>query len=336
MNRPRKKDGHLPSCVHFKHGAHYYIKGGKWTRLPKKGPSTLSAALEAYAELVETPRGGMNTLIDEALDDMRTRLKKNTIDQYEIAAKKLKAMLAEFAPDQVRGKHVAGIKRGLKKTPNMANRVLSFGRQVFDYALEEEMEGIESNPFVGVRRHKEKKRERLLTPDEQAAIYAKSGPRLQVIEDLLRITGQRITAVLQIKRTDLGSEGIRFPHHKTEAKRIVKWNPELRAVVDRAKALRGNVQSFTWLLPGRLDRPPDYRSVKLQWDKACKRAGVEDAHLHDNRAVAATEAERQGKDATKLLAHTSPQQTRRYLRGKEEVLVDGPSIRQSNRQPENS
>jgi len=329
MNRPRKKNRELPDCVYLKHGAYWYVKKGKWKRLPEKGPSTLSTALKAYAEIVEAPRGGMDTLIDDALDAMRPRLKQNTIDQYEIAAKKLKSMLAEFAPDQVRGKHAAGIKKAMKKTPNMANRVLSFARQVFDYALEEQLPGVDSNPFVGVRRHKERKRDRLVLAEEYDAIYAKCGPRLQVIADLLRLTGQRITAVLRIRRTDLTEIGIRFPHHKTEAKRIVRWNPELRAAVERAKALRGNVQSFTWLLPGRLDKPPNYRSVKLQWDKAVRAAGIENARPHDLRAVAATRADEQGKDATDLLAHTSPQQTKRYLRGREERIVEGPSFRQS-------
>jgi integrase len=54
---------------------------------------------------------------------------------------------------------------------------------------------------------------------------------------------------------------------------------------------------------------------------------VEDVTLHDLRALAATEAKKQGKNATELLGHTSEQQTRRYLRGKEEPVVEGPSFR---------
>lgn len=328
MNRPRKKDRHLPDCVYPKHGAFWYVKGGHWTRLPRKGPSTLATALEAYAQIVEAPRGGMAALIDAALEDMRPRLKEATVDQYEIAARKLKKMLAEFAPDQVRGKHAAQIKKAMKATPNMANRVLSFARQVFDYALEDETAGVDSNPFVGIRRHKERKRDRLLSAPEYEAIYAQAGPRLQVIADLLRLTGQRITAVLRIRRSDLTDEGIRFPHHKTEAKRVVRWNSELRAAVERAKTLHGNIRALT-LLHNRRGNAPDYRTVKDQWDKACKAAGILDAHPHDLRAVAATEAEKQGKNPTHLLAHTSEQQTRRYLRGREEKVVDGPSFRLS-------
>jgi hypothetical protein len=31
--RPRTKDQHLPKCVYFRHGAHYLVKSGKWTRI---------------------------------------------------------------------------------------------------------------------------------------------------------------------------------------------------------------------------------------------------------------------------------------------------------------
>lgn len=324
MNRPRKNKTELPPCVYLKHGAHWYVKSGRWIRLPKKGPSTLSAALEAYAGIVDAPRGGMDKLIDEALDAMRSRLKKNTVEQYELVAKKLKTMLAEFAPDQVKGKHVAAIKKAMTKTPNLANQVLSFGKQVFHYALEEQAPGVDSNPFVGIRRHKEKKRDRLISAEEYTAIYAQAGDRLQIVMDLCRLTGQRITAVLKIRRIDLLPEGIRFPQHKTEAKRTVKWNAELRAVVERAKTLHGNLTALT-LIHNSRGKVPAYQTVREQWTTACRAAGIEDAHLHDLRAVAATTAKRQGKNPTELLAHTTAQQTQRYLRGREEVLVDGPS-----------
>lgn len=333
MNRPRKKDRHLPKCVYPKHGAYWHVKAGKWTRLPAKGPSTLKTALEAYAAIFETPKGGMSALIDEALVHIKRSVKPNTAKQYDIAAKKLKRKLIEFSAEQVLPKHVAQLKVSMAGTPNMANRCLSVLRQVFDYALEQQL--IESNPAVGVKRHKEKKRERLITADEYDAIYAKAGPRLQVIMELLILTGQRITAVLRIHRADLVEEGIRFPQHKTDAKRIVRWTPELRAVVERAKTLNQNIRALT-VLHNRRGKVPDYRTVRDQWNNACIAAGVLDANLHDLRAVAATEAKKQGINPTALLGHTSETQTARYLRSREEPVVDGPSFRRLDGQTKKS
>lgn len=324
MNRPRKKDRHLPDCIYQKHGAFYYVKNRVWKRLPAEGPSTLKTALEAYAALVEAPKGGMAHLVDEVLIHLRPHLKPSTVKQYEGAAKKLKAAFAEFAPHQVLPRHVAAFKLGCAKTPNMTNRCLSLLRQVFAYALEQQR--VDSNPAIGVKRHKEAKRTRLIAIQEYVDIYAQAGARLQVIMDLLIRTGERINDVLKIRRADLLPEGIRFVQMKTGAKRVVPWTDELHEVVDRAKILHGNIRALT-LLHNRRGKAPDYSTVKRQWDQACKTAGVEDATLHDLRAVAATWAKKQGINPTTLLGHSSPAQTERYLRDREEVTAEGPSFR---------
>lgn len=330
MSRPRKKDKHLPPCVYFKHGAFHYVKRGIWTWLAE----TLPDALAKYSELFETPKGSMDGIVNHAFEALKPNLSPATIKQYELAAKKIKKMLQQFQPHQVKPVHVAAIKKALKDTPNMCNRILSFGRQVFDYALEEQLPGMEINPFVGIKRHKEHKRDRLISQVEYELIYDEAGERLQVIMDLLIRTGQRITAVLRIRRSDLTEDGIRFPKHKTDGKGVVKWTPELHAVVDRALAMHGKVPRVT-LLFGKKSKAPNYRSVKYQWDEACEAAGVEDAHIHDLRAVAGTKAEEQGLDPQALLMHASRQNTERYLRSKKEPMVDGPSFGQSIRRLKN-
>jgi len=77
----------------------------------------------------------------------------------------------------------------------------------------------------------------------------------------------------------------------------VEWSPELRAAVEAATQLHGKIRALT-LLHNRRGKTPDYRTIKLQWDKACTAAGVPDAHIHDLRAKALTDAKRQGTDAT--------------------------------------
>ena len=321
MSRPRKQASHLPPCLYQKHGSYWYVKAGKWNKVG----ATLQEALAAYADLHDTPKGSLPALIDEAMREIRRRIKPATASQYDHVSKILKRKFAQFAPEQVRQKHVAQLKRDMAATPNMANRCLSVLRQVFDYALEQQLPNVDTNPVVGIKRHNEKKRGRLVSIEEYFAIHAKAGPRLQIIMDLCIRTGQRIGDVLKIRRVDLLDEGIRFEQQKTGAKRVVAWTPELRAVVDRAKQLPGSIRGLT-LLNGRRGKAPDYRTVKLQWDKAAKAAGVEDAHLHDLRAMAATHARRQGLNPTTLLGHTSPAQTERYLRDREEIVAEGPAF----------
>lgn len=318
--RPRKYNRHLPPCVYLKHGSYWMVRNGKWRRIG----TTLHAALAEYANVHEQPHGGgMAKLIDDALDVICAKVKPSTAKQYRTAGRKLKPKLVEFAPEQVQPKHIARLKVAMANTPNMANRCLSVLRQVFDYALEQQL--VASNPAIGIKRHTEAKRTRLVSMDEYAAIYAKAGPRLQVIMDLLVRTGQRVNDVLRIRRADLLDSGIRFTQQKTGAKPVVPWTSELRTVVERAKSLHGNIRALT-LLHNRRGKTPDYRTVRDQWDRACAAAGIDDAHLHDLRAVSATWAKKQGKNATTLLGHSSPANTARYLRDREEVLAEGPSF----------
>lgn len=323
MSRPRKNNTHLPPCVYLKHGAYWYVKRGKWK--PLGAENDLAGALAKYADLVQAPKsGGMAKLIAEAMPVICHGKAKNTVVQYEIAGRKLAGALARFEPHEVQPKDLAAIKRAMTSKPNMANRVLTVARLVFAYALEEQL--VSTNPAIGIKRHAEKHRERLPSQAEFDAVYAKAGERLQVIMELLRFGGQRTVDTLRIRESAISGEGITFRQQKTGAFIIVRWSPGLRAAVDRARLIQGMVRSL-FLLPSRMrGKAPDYGSVRDQWDQACKAAGVDDLHLHDLRAMAATQAEEEGKNPTQLLGHTSPQQTRRYLRGRKAKLVQGPEF----------
>jgi integrase len=322
MNRPRKHDKHLPRNVYFRHGMHYYVKGGKWTPIGR----TVREAMAKYANIYEGSPGSMAALIAKAMPFITAGKKPNTANQYRIAGKKLAAVLEEFRPEDVTHATIEKMMEKMGDTPNMANRCLSVLRRVFSYAAKHDF--VTMNPVIGVGRHKEQKRVRLLTLEELAAIYTASGPRLRIIIDLLLRTGQRVGDVLKIRRADLLDDGIRFEQQKTGAKLIVPWNPELREVVKRAKAMHSNIRALT-LLHNRRGKTPDYRTVREQWDKACLAAKVTDAHLHDLRAMSATWAKRQGLNATMLLGHTSPMQTVRYLRDRDAAVAEGPSFGQS-------
>jgi integrase len=322
MNRPRVHNKHLPRNVYLRHGAYWYVKRGKWLRLG----ATLKEALAKYANIYEGAPGSMPDLIAKAMPVLIREAKPNTAAQYRIAGKKLAKMFAAFQASDVIQADVMDMMDKLADTPNMANRCLSVLKMVFKYAVKRQI--IERNPAQDVDRHKEKKRDRLLSEGEIQAIYAASGPRLQVIIALAILTGQRIGDVLKIHRSHLLDEGIRFEQQKTGAKLIVAWTDELRSVVARAKTLNQNIRALT-LLHNRRGKPPDYRTVREQWDKACKAAKVEDAHLHDLRALSATWTKRQGGKPTSLLGHSSALQTERYLRDRDAVLVQGPSFGRS-------
>lgn len=319
MARPRLSNPHLPKYVRHQHGAYYLVRDGKWTPLGRD----LTAALARYRELVAQPEGSeLDALIDRAIAERAARIAPNTLQQYKIAGEKLKAMLAEFRPDQVKPRDIAKVRRELAATPNMANRVLSVARIVFDQGLEEQI--VESNPALGIKRCDEATRDRLIAPDEFDAIYAKAPARLQCAMDLMYLTGQRVNDVLTIRLSDLRDEGIYFRQDKTDAQLLVAWTPELELAVKRAKALIRGGNGLT-LLQGRHGKPVDYRSIRESWATACMKAGIEDAQMRDLRAMSATATRAQGGNATALLGHKSKAMTDRYLRDKIVPVVSGPS-----------
>jgi integrase len=312
----------LPKYMHLSHGTYFFVKrkGSKIVWRPLG--ADFQTALKAHSKLLGGPTGGMAKLIDRVMEHIRPRLKPSTIQQYESVIRVLKRKLADFEPDQVKPRTIAELKVSMIDTPNFCNRALSVLRVVFNHALEWGL--VESNPVIGIMRHHEHKRSRYLSNAERAAIRAAAGPRLKVIIDLLYLTGQRVSDVLKIRRADLTDVGIEFQQQKTGTKLTVAWTPELKAAVEAAKSLDGNVAAFT-LLRNRRGKAPDYRSVQEQWTRACEAAGVADSHLHDLRAASITDVTRMGFDAQALAGHSSAQMTKRYVRLRESPVVRGPS-----------
>ncbi|WP_341869096.1 tyrosine-type recombinase/integrase [Pseudomonas kitaguniensis] len=221
--------------------------------------------------------------IDDALKQMRTRtkppLKQNTLKQYEAACERLKEKFADFQPREVLQRHVVARKLHMADTPNMSHRVISVLRAVFAYALEQQI--VDSTPYIGVRRHLEHKRDRYITHGEFQSICANSSDNMRVIYEMCYLTGQRIGDVLAIRLADICADRIAFKQEKTNARLLVQMTPDLEDLIARIKALPRKVRGLTLFCSPRGEKPVHYSSVKDAFAISCKKAGVEDASLHD-------------------------------------------------------
>lgn len=316
--RKRIHDRHLPPCVYEKHGAFYLVKQGKWQRLG----GDLHTALVEYARLMAKPADGVPALIDRALPAIIEHVAPSTSQQYTYCAKLLKELFADFRPDQIRHGDVVQMMDGFKDRQVVANRMLTVLRLVYRWALDRQM--VDMDPTVSVKRFKQRSRDRLISATEYLAIYKQCAPWLQCVLDLCYLTGQRIGDVLAIERANLGDDGIFFQQQKTGKRLIVTWTPELRAAVKRAEQETGPVVNMTYLLAGRGGKLRAHSNVWRSFKLAASKAGVDDVTLHDLRAMAGTEVDRQGGDATGLLGHTDRRTTQIYLRDKSPKLVSGP------------
>lgn len=93
--RPRTKDRHLSARVYRKHGAFWYVKGGKWRKIG----TDLHSALVEYARIILVPQEGMTTLIDAALTPLLKDISPATQRLYRPAAETLKEVFANFLLD---------------------------------------------------------------------------------------------------------------------------------------------------------------------------------------------------------------------------------------------
>jgi integrase len=323
MSRPRKKDKHLPPCVHYRHGAYYLIKEGKWKRLGTE----LGTALATYAGLYgPQSTTSFERLIQSVMPGLKEKISSGSYSQYKSASMKLRHVFWDFSVEQIRPLHVKRLKREMIDNPGGFNTCLTVLRQVMEYAVDEEL--IEFNPCIGTKPYRQEKRKRLITTQEYDAIYAHATPQLQVIMDLLYLTGQRVMDVLTIRHADLREDGIYFEQDKTEARLVVAWTPELNSVVRRARGIHGSLRALT-LLHSKTGRKLDYDTILNQWRSACAAAGVADAQLRDLRAMSLTRVKQErGEQAAQAVAgHTTVQMTRTYLRDKEVPTVQGPTGR---------
>jgi integrase len=320
MARPRKLQLHLPACVYHRHGAYWHVVGGKWHRLG----ADLAPALSEYARRISRPADKMPGLLARWLDN--SDVADSTRHTYAVIVRQLSAILAEFEPHQVTARDILAVMHHHRKKPGMANHMRSVLIGALDLAFLESL--VERNVARDVRPLRMAARDRYLTDEEFAAIHGKATPTLQAIMDLCYLTGQRISDVLAIRHADLGNEGITFRQQKTKHRMIVAWSPDLEAVVARTKSLHQSLRGLN-LLHTRRGTPFTYSTVRTLWDRACNAAGVGDAHIHDIRAKAATDARAQGLDSQALLGHASESSHLRYLRSKETPIAQPVNIGQS-------
>lgn len=326
MNRPRKKDRHLPACMYHRHGAYFLVRRGVWRRLG----TDLQASLREYARLISLPidapatPAGMPALIDAMMPRIVRGKAPETQRQYRACADMLRVMLARLEPHEVTPRDVKAVRRELESTPGVANRTITVLKLILAEAVEDEL--IESNPAANVERIKMAARTRRMTTAEFSRIYAHADPLLRAVMRLCYATGQRLMDVAGIKTADIVDDGVFVVQGKTGKQLIIAWTPELKSAVAEARALKPSALRPPYLFGF---ETPTYAMIRKRWVKARNAAKITDVTIHDIRAMAATDAKQQGIDAQALMGHTDERTTRIYLRDKTVPVVRGPVMKRS-------
>lgn len=301
--------------MHFKDGSYYHVSsfaGRKWTKLHKELPKAriLWAQVENGGAITS---GLFNTALDEYLVSKKfLDLAPNTQKQYESVSNKLREYFRGGPLTAITAAHIA---RWMDAYPSavQANTGRAIISNVFSMAVRHGI--VNHNPARELSALSIPDRDRVLNQGEFDAIYAAAPDHVQIAMDFGYLTGSRIQDILDIKLQDVSADGVYIKQGKTKKKMLFVPSAAFDLAIARAKALSRPVRGMHLLCDQR-GNPYPYATFWNHWTAACEAARVEDAHFHDIRAKAATDAKEMGLDYQALLGHTTRAMSDRYIRTK--------------------
>ena len=209
------------------------------------------------------------------------------------------------------GLHGRAIVRGGKGTASKCVALLS---AMFNFAIRRDL--ISENPAHGVKKFKENKRDRFLSPEEFKRLaeaienVGEVNPFAIAIIRVLMLTGLRKNEAALLRWQDiLPDHGfILIPDSKTGRKYIPLTEPVMN-ILDDLPRIEGNNHVFA----GRGDKP--YQGYVKVWRSIRAKAGLEDVRLHDLRhsfASVGVNSHMSLPIIGKLLGHNDQATTERY------------------------
>jgi integrase len=209
-----------------------------------------------------------------------------------------------------------------EEAPIMANRVLSLISTALSLAEAWQWRQPGSNPCKTIRKNKENKRKRYLTPAEferlGMVLYAweKRGAwwtRASRFISLIMLTAARKNEIAKVKRSwvDFESKTLRLPDSKTGEKGIALPTGAIKLI----RRMIEEEPKSEWLCLGASPDKP-LENPYHTWHKILEEAGIEDFHIHDLRHTFASVGLSFNKYNLKqiggVLGHASVQSSNRY------------------------
>lgn len=180
---------------------------------------------------------------------------------------------------------------------------------------------LEQNPATRIEGFSEVKRERYITDEEFEAIKKavtshEFSRHVANIMDVLYHTAQRSGRIFDLKwkQINLKERTIIFEQvSKTKRVPHVIWiNDPLFALLSRMRRVRKSLVPWVFY---KQDGTP-YKSINKAWNTACKKAGVQNAHIHDIRHKAITDMVKAGfslEFVGRVAGHSAASTTHRYV-----------------------
>lgn len=313
MGRRRLHDTHLPPRLVFHHGAYYHTPRIEGRQRRIRLSTDFAEAIRLYYQREQ------RTLAGSTVHDALSRYDREVLpgkapktqDGYRNYIRRLRETFGDCQLASVRRSDVAQyIDRRSAKV--LANREISCLSSVYQSAIR--WGWCEENPCRGAPRNPERRRLRLPTDAELAAIRVAASEQLRCMVDLVLLIGLRKGDLLKVRLGDLTPEGLRVEISKTGAVALFQWTEALRELIDRARGLRRRVGSL-YLFASRTGQRYAISGFDSIWRRTITRAAVKGVTFHDLRRWAINQAQRQGglDYAQAIGVHQSRQTTEGYL-----------------------
>ncbi|MBU2795490.1 tyrosine-type recombinase/integrase [Acidithiobacillus sp. VAN18-2] len=317
MGRHRSSHHHLPPRMHQKGPVYYYVVlvGGKrkWIRLADNYPE----AVAKWAEMEGRNASGstVGQAIDKYIATELAKLAESTRHEYIRQSGRLRSVFGHMPLNEVRGSDVAAY-LDQHPSPVAANREMALFSTIFSFAIR--WGWCDHNPAKGVRRNKEKPRDRYITDEEFSILREHADEQWRCIMDIAYLTAMRRGDIMKLRLSDIRPDALVISQGKTGKRMSFEMTPSLANALERAKRLRRRIGSL-YVFCTRDGQPHSVSGWNSSWRRIVARSGVEDAHFHDIRAKALTDAKRAaGRDyAQSLAGHASGDMTEAYIRARE-------------------
>ena len=196
-----------------------------------------------------------------------------------------------------------------------ANRVLALLSAMFAKADEIGWSG--PNPCKGIRKFREKSRDRFLQPDELPAFFDSLFQEPETVRDffmLALLTGVRKSNLMAMRWGQITTDGIwRIPDTKAgEPQRVAL----VRAALNILQARKETAGDSPWVFPAP-SRSGHLVDVKRSWERIRQRAGIPDLRIHDLRRTLGSWEAATGASLPiigKTLGHRTASATQVYAR----------------------
>lgn len=230
--------------------------------------------------------------------------------------------------DRVTRADVAALHHARRATPTDANRALALLSKIMSLAELWGFRAPGTNPARGIRRYRERRRDRFLAPDELARLgeVFVQAERQKTVPihalgalGLLIFTGARRSEILMAKweQVDLGAGVLRVPLPKEGKPKQIRLGPPAIAILRRLPRLEGN----PYVIVGQRARA-HFVGIQNVWETIRAKAGLDDVRIHDLRHTYSSVVLGGGSSLPALgalLGHASPSTTQRYAH-----LLDDP------------